>query len=80
MGRDAYKVTYERTEIPRNYDFFDNVLEHFENEDGIIYIDRDEWKEYLEENPKFGRKFPKEIAAVNKLLSGIECFVELSIA
>jgi len=59
MGMDAYIVKYERSGIPRNYKFFEQVLEHFRNDDGMIFIDREAWKEYKEERPHIKETVPR---------------------
>jgi hypothetical protein len=79
MGMDAYIVKYERSGIPRNYKFFEQVLEHFRNDDGMIFIDREARKEYLEERPHIKERFPEENAVVTELVSGEDGYVELSI-
>jgi len=80
MGMDVYKVTFEQTGIPRNYEFYDRVLEYFRLDDGTICINTDQWDEFLESHPLVAQKYPEEIAEVKKLLKESEGFVELQIA
>jgi len=73
MGTDLYRVEWHRTDVDRNYAFFDLIEEEFfqSDDDGTYYIDieTDEWHEF---EKKCEGKFDEELRQLREELESIK--------
>ena len=74
MSRSAYRIEYERMEIPQNYEFFDWLQRHLENDDGQVYIYPEGLDDFLSDRPEDAERFKEEIKALRKELKKHETF------
>ena len=76
MGITIYKVKYESTGVDYNHRGWDK-LHSLTNESGNVCVDREQWEEFLEENPDFVRDFPEMTAQITEELKENNGCIEL---
>lgn len=69
VGVDAYIARYERTKLPRNYEFYDWLFDRFGGDQQTsLFIDTDRLDEILNENPELKTTYAEELKILREIL------------